>query len=151
MYEPTWESVRTHPLPAWFEDAKLGIFIHWGLYSVPAWAPNSGDIQQLVRTGGPGALFRNNPYAEWYLNSMQIEGSPTWRHHRDTYGAKTPYDHFVDAFDAGSREADLDALATLCGEAGARYVVLTTKHHDSYCLWPTCPHAPGEGRIPRRP
>ena len=64
MYEPTWESVKTHSLPGWFDDAKLGIFIHWGLYSVPAWAPNSGNIQELIRTGGLGALFRNNPYAE---------------------------------------------------------------------------------------
>ena len=38
-YEPTWESVSTHPLPEWYDDAKLGIFLHWGLYSVPGWAP----------------------------------------------------------------------------------------------------------------
>lgn len=106
MYQPTWDSVRTHPLPDWFDDAKLGIFIHWGLYSVPAWAPNVGDIQKLFREGGPNQFFRNTPYAEWYLNSMRIEGSPTWRHHRETYGANAPYDSFIAAFNDGSRTAD---------------------------------------------
>jgi len=43
-YEPTWESLDTHTVPDWFHDAKLGIFIHWGVYSVPAWAPTSADI-----------------------------------------------------------------------------------------------------------
>jgi len=145
MYEPTWESVKQHPLPAWFDDAKLGIFIHWGLYSVPAWAPNVGDIQKLFRESGPNGFFRNTPYAEWYLNSMRIEGSPTWEHHRQTYGADTPYDSFIEAFDAGSREADLDALAGLCREAGARYVVLTTKHHDGFTLWPSALAHPVKG------
>lgn len=145
MYQPTWESVKRHPLPAWFDDAKLGIFIHWGLYSVPAWAPNVGDIQKLFREGGPNRFFRNTPYAEWYLNSMQIEGSPTWEHHRQTYGPDTPYDSFVEPFNAGSRGADLDALASLCRAAGARYVVLTTKHHDGFTLWPASLPHPAKG------
>lgn len=145
MYEPTWESVKQHPLPAWFDDAKLGIFIHWGLYSVPAWAPNVGDIQKLFREGGPNGFFRNTPYAEWYLNSMQIEGSPIWAHHRQTYGPDTPYDSFVEPFNAGSRGADLDALAALCQAAGARYVVLTTKHHDGFTLWPSSLPHPSKG------
>ena len=145
VYQPTWDSVRTHPLPTWFDEAKLGIFIHWGLYSVPAWAPNVGDIQKLFREGGPNGFFRNTPYAEWYLNSMQIEGSPTWEHHRQTYGAKTPYDSFVQPFDDASCEADLDALANLCQAAGARYVVLTTKHHDGFTLWPSSLPHPAKG------
>src|SRR5687768_4117412 len=84
VYQPTWESVSTHPLPEWFDNAKLGVFLHWGLYSVPAWAPNAANIQDLFRTKGPRTLLHNMPYAEWYLNSMQIEGSPTQRHHHET-------------------------------------------------------------------
>jgi len=51
-YEPTWESLKKHPLPDWFQDAKLGIFIHWGLYSVPAWAPPSGELGKVDEGGG---------------------------------------------------------------------------------------------------
>jgi alpha-L-fucosidase len=85
-YQPTWESVSQHPVPGWFDDAKLGIFLHWGLYSVPGWAPQVPDIQQMLREQGPNGMLRNNPYAEWYLNTMRIQGSPTWEHHRQTYG-----------------------------------------------------------------
>ena len=53
MYEPTWESVRTHPLPDWYADAKLGVFIHWGLFSVPGWAPQVDDVQGVLKDGGP--------------------------------------------------------------------------------------------------
>ena len=52
-YEGTWDSVSTHPLPGWYDDAKLGVFLHWGIYSVPGWAPQVGDIQELLRTEGP--------------------------------------------------------------------------------------------------
>ena len=79
MYEGTWESVRTHRVPVWYDDAKLGIFIHWGLYSVPGWAPRVPDIQQLLVKDGPKRMLRENPYAEWYRNSMRIKGSPTQR------------------------------------------------------------------------
>jgi alpha-L-fucosidase len=64
-------------MPVWYDDAKLGIFIHWGLYSVPGWAPRVPDIQQLLIKDGPKRMLRENPYAEWYRNSMQIKGSPT--------------------------------------------------------------------------
>jgi alpha-L-fucosidase len=61
-YEATWESIRTHTVPDWYDDAKLGIFIHWGLYSVPAWAPPSGELGKV----DPSRWFYENPYAEWY-------------------------------------------------------------------------------------
>ena len=61
MYEPTWESVRTHPLPDWYADAKLGVFIHWGLFSVPGWAPQVDDVQRILKDEGPAGLFRDNP------------------------------------------------------------------------------------------
>ena len=145
MFEATWESVRTHRLPEWYEDAKLGVFLHWGLYSVPGWAPQVPDIQELLTRRGPKRMLRENPYAEWYLNSMQIAGSPTQRHHERVYGADTPYDDFVAAFDGASSGARLDSIASLCQDAGARYVVLTTKHHDGFALWPSRIRHPVKG------
>jgi alpha-L-fucosidase len=136
-FEGTWESLRTRQVPVWFDDAKLGIFIHWGLYSVPGWAPRVPDIQQLLVKEGPKRMLRENPYAEWYRNTMRIPGSPTQLHHTRVYGEDYPYDNFVRTFDDASSGADLDALADLCRSAGARYVVLTTKHHDGFALWPS--------------
>ncbi len=145
VYEPTWESVSTHALPEWYDDAKLGIFIHWGLYSVPGWAPQVPDIQQLLRDDGPATMLRENPYAEWYLNTSRIEGSPTWKHQRDTYGPDATYDDFRAPFDDATASADLAAIAATCRDAGARYVVLTTKHHEGFCLWPTALEHPRKG------
>ncbi|MGB3328764.1 MAG: alpha-L-fucosidase [Thermomicrobiales bacterium] len=144
-FAPTWESVATHQLPTWYDDAKLGIFIHWGLYSVPAWAPRVGDIQATMLQHGPAGLMRENPYAEWYLNSLHIADSPTAAHHRQTFGQAFPYEGFVPAFDSESATADLDALAALCKDGGARYVVLTTKHHDGFTLWPSAQAHPVMG------
>ncbi len=145
LYEGTWESVRTHRVPVWYDDAKLGIFIHWGLYSVPGWAPRVPDIQQLLVKDGPRRMLRENPYAEWYRNTMQLKGSPTAEHHATVYGEDYPYDNFVRTFNDASSGADLDAIAALCREAGARYVVLTTKHHDGFALWPSSVRHPVKG------
>jgi alpha-L-fucosidase len=145
VFEPTWESVRTHELPGWYDDAKLGVFLHWGLYSVPGWAPQVPDIQELLRTSGPRRMLRDNPYAEWYANTMQVPGSPTQRHHRETYGDDYPYDNFVAAFDEASGRADLNALADFCRRSGAGYVVLTTKHHEGFTLWPASQQHPVKG------
>jgi len=144
-YQPTWDSVRSHPLPEWFDQAKLGVFFHWGLYSVPAWAPAVPDIQTMLRRHSPAYLLANNPYAEWYLNTMAIDGSPTAVHHRQTYGAGFAYDGFRPMFDEASAGADLDGLAELCSAAGAGYSVLTTKHHDGFCLWPSSAPHPEKG------
>lgn len=145
MYEPTWDSVATHSLPEWYDDAKLGIFLHWGLYSVPGWAPQVPDIQQLLKEQGPAEMLRDNPYAEWYLNSSRLQGSPTWHHQRETYGPDATYDDFIAPFDDGATGADMDAIAAVCRDAGAGYVVLTTKHHDGFCLWPTAAKHPRKG------
>jgi alpha-L-fucosidase len=68
-YLPTLDSVAAHEVPAWYHDAKLGIFIHYGLFSVPAWAVvTGGDITHTVKTLGWNGHFRVNPYAEWYLD-----------------------------------------------------------------------------------
>lgn len=144
-YEATWQSVTTHRAPDWYEDAKLGVFLHWGLYSVPAWAPQVPDIQTILKHHGPPWMLRHNPYAEWYANTVRLPGSPTRRHHDETYGPDFPYDGFVPLFEKASSVADVTALASVCRRAGARYVVLTTKHHEGYCLWPTAVPHPVKG------
>ncbi len=73
----TWESLAERACPAWYEDAKLGILIYWGPFSVPAWAPLSGGMPRVVAENGWEHWFAHNPYAEWYANSMLIPGSPT--------------------------------------------------------------------------
>lgn len=140
-YEPTFESVKKHPLPAWFADAKFGIFIHWGLYSVPAWASPVGE---------PGSVpwdvwFKNNAYAEWYLNTMKFQDSPTWAHHQKTYGAGFSYYDFIPVFNRAVQQWNPESWARLFKQSGAKYVVLTTKHHDGFTLWPSQvanPHFP---------
>ena len=144
--------IRADPPGAvWYDDAKLGIFIHWGLYSVPGWAPRVPDIQQLLIHDGPKRMLRESPYAEWYRNSMQIKGSPTQRVPRRRPTARTtPTTTSSRTFDDASSGADLDAIADLCQAAGARYVVLTTKHHDGFALWPSAVPHPVKGEYHAR-
>ena len=79
------------PVPAWFKEAKFGIFVHWGAYSVPAWAEPIGALGAV----DPDIWFKHNPYAEWYWNTIRIEGSPAQNHHRAVHGGR-PYDEFLD-------------------------------------------------------
>lgn len=72
------------PLPQWYDDAKLGIFIHWGPYSVPCYAPVDRDMGDLFAAGNWAEVFKWSPYTEWYLNSWALEGSPTAAHHQAT-------------------------------------------------------------------
>ena len=132
-YEATIESLDRHPLPDWYADAKLGIFIHWGLYSVPGWAPVSHPEHDFANQD----YIKNNPYAEWYYNSMRIEGSPTQKYHREKYGADYDYYNFAAIFNREIQKWDPDAWATVIKDAGAKYVVLTSKHHDGFTLWPS--------------
>ena len=132
-YEPKLESLNRHPLPEWYADAKLGIFIHWGLYSVPGWAPlvhaeHDFDSQDYIY---------HDPYAEWYLNSMRLEGSPTQAYHREHYGANYDYYNFAATFNKDIQKWNPEAWAKIFSDAGAKYVVLTTKHHDGFTLWPS--------------
>jgi len=137
-YQPTKESVDKHPVPEWYHDAKFGIFIHWSLSCVPAFAPtDKGDIMDILRNEGSRAMFANQPYSEWYLNSLRIKGSPAHEHHVKTYGAGFDYYEFAKDFNAALDAWDPAGWADLFKQVGARYVVLVTKHHDGFLLWPS--------------
>ena len=137
VYEPTLASLRQHPVPDWFHDAKLGIFIHWGLYSVPGWAPLTGELHRAVAHVGWPGWFAQNPYGEWYGNTVKIQGSPTQEYHAQTYGEGFPYADLAPMFTRAAAKYDPTEWADLFADAGARYVVLTTKHHDGFLLWPS--------------
>lgn len=132
-YEPTLDSLNHHPLPEWYANAKLGIFIHYGLYSVPGWAPLSHPNHDFSSQD----YIINNPYAEWYYNVVRIDGSPTQAYHREHYGANFNYYDFAPVFNRENQKWNPDEWAAIFREAGARYVVLTTKHHEGFTLWPS--------------
>jgi len=132
-YEPTLESLDKHQLPQWYADAKLGIFIHWGLYSVPGWAPLVHPEHDFASQD----YIKYNPYAEWYLNTMRLDGSPTQAYHREHYGADYDYYNFASTFDREIQKWNSDAMAKILHDVGAKHVVLTTKHHDGFTPWPS--------------
>ena len=116
-------NVKEHKAPGWWLDAKFGIFIHWGPYSVPAWGPVS-DLDVATNF---------TPYAEWYAETMSIPGTATWQHHLATYGPAFGYDDFIPQWTAAKWKPD--DWIKLFKSAGAKYFVLTTKHHDGFALW----------------
>src|SRR5437879_10628617 len=129
-YEPTIESLDRHPLPQWYADAKLGIFVHWGLYSVPGWAPtvhSEHDFQSLD-------YITHNPYAEWYLNSMRLDGSPTQAYHKEHYGAGYDYYNFAPVFNREIQKWNPATWAKIFHDAGEKYVVRSTNNQDGLNL-----------------
>ena len=110
-FRPDWESLRNYKVPDWYKDAKFGIFIHWGVYSVPAFG------------------------SEWYPRLMYIPGSEEYKHHLATYGPqdKFGYKDFVPKFKA--EKFDPAAWARLFKEAGAKYVVPVFEHHDGFTMY----------------
>lgn len=110
-YRDTWELLGQYTVPAWYEPLKFGIFIHWGVYSVPA--------------------FRS----EWYPRNMYIKDSPEYEHHIKTYGkhADFGYKDFIPMF-RGER-FDADKWAELFADAGAQYVVPVAEHHDGFQMY----------------
>lgn len=129
-YEPDWQSLDQRQTPQWWKDAKFGIFIHWGVYAVPSFSP--------VGT-----------YAEWYGERMhagdkEMDGEPGFdipdsdqlrAFHEKNYGADYPYQRFAPDFRA--ELFDPEQWAEVFRNSGAQYVVLTSKHHDGFALWPS--------------
>ena len=117
-YEANWESLDKRPCPKWFLDAKFGIFIHWGVYSTPAW----GKVGE---------------YAEWYWNHIadRKPDNVWWQFHKATYGEKFQYKDFAPQFRA--ELFDAGKWADIFARSGARYIVPTSKHHEGFCLWPS--------------
>jgi len=110
-YRADWSVLENYREPDWFRDAKFGIFIHWGVYSVPAYAN------------------------EWYSRNMYVPGSDAFKHHIATYGpqAKFGYKDFIPRFTAGKFNAG--AWADLFVRAGARYVVPVAEHCDGFAMY----------------
>jgi alpha-L-fucosidase len=127
-YQPNWQSLDQRATPAWFTEAKFGIFIHWGVYSVPAYAP-------VI----PGKLA----YAEWYWHAITEGRKPnanpvdagSWEMHQRLYGADYPYSNFAPQFRA--ELFDPQHWADVFQRSGAKYVALTSKHHEGFALWPS--------------
>jgi alpha-L-fucosidase len=128
--------VPDRELPAWFDESKFGIFVHWTPASVPAYAPVGPDPFTAAATHGWEHAMAHNPYVEWYQNSLAIDGSAVQRHHREHYGER-PYDDFIPQFVEAHEGWRPDVWADLFASAGARYVVFVTKHHDGFVLWPS--------------
>jgi alpha-L-fucosidase len=108
-FRPTWKSIREHyKVPRWFLDAKLGIFLHWGVYAVPAY------------------------HNEWYEKHMYAAFADC---HSEHFGPQDRFEYkdFIPRFTC--ERFDPDAWATLFKRSGARYVVLTAEHHDGFSLW----------------
>ena len=110
-FTAAWDSLRAYRVPEWFRDAKFGIFIHWGVYSVPA--------------------FDN----EWYSRNMYVQGSKVFKHHVETYGpqSKFGYKDFIPEFRA--EHFDADAWVDLFLRAGARYIVPVAEHCDGFPMY----------------
>jgi len=107
QYKPQWDSVTQHPDPNWFQDAKFGIYFHWGPYSVPAHK------------------------TEWYSHYMYVPGHAIRKHHEETYGSldEFGYKDFIPMFKA--EKFDADAWAELFKKAGARFAGPVAEHADA--------------------
>jgi alpha-L-fucosidase len=114
-YLPNWESLDKRPVPQWFTDSKFGIFIHWGVYAVPGWS-------------------KKGNYAEWYQQGLQTKDTARQAFHKAKFGNLSYY-QLADQFKAELFNAD--EWARLFEQSGAKYIVLTSKHHDGFTLWPS--------------
>ncbi len=139
-YEPTWESLDRRPVAPWWPDAKFGIYVHWTLASVPGWGnhssfywPNLLKSRELESTGPRPT--RNN---------IEQEYVGLWQFHTRNYGSGFAFPDFAPMFRAEAFDAD--RWAEVFARSQARYVVLTTKHHDGFCLWPSAEAGKSWGR-----
>jgi alpha-L-fucosidase len=118
-YKPTWESVDSHPLPEWFDDAKFGMFIDWGVYSVGGW--------DEPKATGP-------MYPDWYLHHMYYN-DVVRDYHARRWGLGFERDDLIPLFTAS--EYDPEKLVKIAQDAGMKYIIPFCKHHDGFCLWPS--------------
>lgn len=117
-YDGSWEALQEMPIPAWFDDGKIGIFIHWGPYSAVG-----------HKKGGKG-------YAEWFPSAMYQDSSYYYPYLRQRYGASPPEFGYKDIIpDFRAENWKPDEWARLFAEVGAKYVVLTAEHHDGWANW----------------
>lgn len=114
-YKANFESIDTHPTPLWYQDARLGIFYDWGLYSIAGYGPKGWSQAR---------------YPDWYLHNMYGLAK---EYHESVWGKDFERDDFIPLFSAPNFDAD-DIIA-LVKMSGARYLVPFNKHHDGYCLW----------------
>ncbi len=121
-YKADWASLDKRPVPQWWQEAKFGIFIHWGVYAVPAYAPT--DEANVYAK-----------YSEHYDNRMRSKNAAFTNFHARTYGDRVSYADFATQFRA--EHFNPGQWADLFKKSGARYVVLTSKHHDGFALWPS--------------
>ncbi|CAN7997171.1 unnamed protein product [Ixodes pacificus] len=110
-YTPDWKSLDTRPSPSWFDEAKVGIFLHWGVFSVPSFK------------------------SEWFWSEWSNKDPEVVEFMRQNYKPNFTYPEFAPEFTA--QFFDPDRWADLFYKSGARYVVLTSKHHEGYTLWPS--------------
>ena len=122
-------------VPEWFLDAKLGFMVSWGAFSVPAWGEPIGELGTIEDWK---EWFKHNPYAEWYYNTIRIEGSPAREYHKKNFN-DCDYDDLLEMWKAEKFQPD--EWAKLFAYAGAQYIVPLSKHHDGITLW----DAPGTG------
>lgn len=123
-WKPTTESIEKHVTPEWFEDAKFGMFIDWGLWSVAGWAP------KMPVEDEPSALPRT--YPDWYENRMYTQFKD---YHEKNWGKDFKRDDFIPLFQANQYQPE--KLADIAVEAGMKYIVPFTKHFTGFCLWPS--------------
>jgi alpha-L-fucosidase len=114
-YQPTWQSLDRRPVPQWYKDAKFGIFIHWGVYSVPGFS-------------------KKGEYAEWYQHGLNSSDTARIKYQKEVFGDLTYY-QLADRFKAELYNPD--EWVHVIEASGARYVVLTSKHHDGFANWPS--------------
>jgi alpha-L-fucosidase len=110
-YKDSWDSLGEYQVPQWYKDTKFGIFIHWGIYSVPAFG------------------------SEWYSRNMYIKGSKEFEYHRNTYGEHKEfgYKDFIPMF--SGKKFNPEEWADLFKEAGAQYVIPVAEHHDGFQMY----------------
>ena len=138
IYEPTQESLDKHKAPQWFSDAKFGIFIHWGVYAVPAYhewylvfySPKARFGKNL---GGPPYTAAQGDLSDSVFNANIRKDANEY--HRKNYGVDFDYDQFIPMFKA--EKFDPGSWAKLFKKAGAKYVVMTAKHGEEFAMWPS--------------